>query len=553
MQSLRAMTLLFALTLCSLSTLVAQSPRTISYQGVLTDSLGNPNPDGTYAMTFRLYGAGIGGSALWSETKSLQLKGGLFSTSLGDTNPFPGSLQFDAQYWLSVQVGSNPESSPRMALTSVPYSIVSEKADTARIAGSVAANSITNASIAPNAVTSAKIQDGTLQLVDIGQNGAATGQVIKWNGSTWTAGNDSGGSGGGYWQPNGNNIYYSNGNVGIFTSTPQTRLDLQGGNWDLVNTEGDFRVGNPLYRIKMGVALGGGGAGAASIMQYGQPGGFNALQLGSQGSNLITLHGNTNTVEIANVASSKVGIGSTNPTAKLGISSSGGFSEPQLGLDQVSAGDFARVRFSNGNTGTTTRSWDVAGYIDPGAASGDRLNFFNAGGGGDVLGLSGNGTIYVNANAGTAGQVLTSGGATGAASWQPGNSMRTFFNNTYTTSTLLTPTNLSYVFPNHTYTITVARNSRLIISGNFSYFSVACFACTSTEDYISVRLNGTDIAYLASSNTANGLRTSNSIANFMYDVTPGTYTIDFKAVHYSLSGTDAWVSVVTSSVMVQGL
>jgi hypothetical protein len=35
--------------------LFSQIPRTLSYQGLLTDSLGNPKPDGVYTFTFRLY------------------------------------------------------------------------------------------------------------------------------------------------------------------------------------------------------------------------------------------------------------------------------------------------------------------------------------------------------------------------------------------------------------------------------------------------------------------------------------------------------------------
>jgi hypothetical protein len=183
----------------------AQIPHTLSYQGILTDTLGNPRPDGSYTMTFRLYQSSSGGSAIWSESKSLQLKGGLFSTSLGDATPFPGSLLFDTQYWLSVQVGAGAELAPRTAMTATPYSLASAKADSARITGGVAANAVTTSSIADNAVTSAKIQNGSIQFQDIGQNGAATGQVMKWNGSAWTAGNDSVGNGGtGQWSLTGN-------------------------------------------------------------------------------------------------------------------------------------------------------------------------------------------------------------------------------------------------------------------------------------------------------------------------------------------------------------
>ena len=35
------------------STAFAQLPRKISFQGVLTDTVGNPRPDGAYSLTFR--------------------------------------------------------------------------------------------------------------------------------------------------------------------------------------------------------------------------------------------------------------------------------------------------------------------------------------------------------------------------------------------------------------------------------------------------------------------------------------------------------------------
>ncbi|MEP7106372.1 MAG: hypothetical protein ABI760_00290 [Ferruginibacter sp.] len=93
----------------------------------------------------------------------------------------------------------------------------------------------------------------------------------------------------------------NSGYTGIGNTSPQNRLDITGlNNYDLANSEGDARIGNASYRIKFGVALSGGGAGASGIMQYGQPGGFNNLALGSQGKNFININGTGNFVDITN-------------------------------------------------------------------------------------------------------------------------------------------------------------------------------------------------------------------------------------------------------------
>lgn len=114
----------------------AQIPRTLSYQGVLSDTSGVPKPDGFYTLTFRLYETSTGGSAIWTEIKTLQTKRGLFYTILADQTPFGSSVRFDKPYWLSIQVGIEPELSPRIPLTSVGYSF---RADTANNVSTTAA------------------------------------------------------------------------------------------------------------------------------------------------------------------------------------------------------------------------------------------------------------------------------------------------------------------------------------------------------------------------------------------------------------------------------
>ncbi|MFC1484154.1 hypothetical protein ACFL6Q_03800, partial [Candidatus Neomarinimicrobiota bacterium] len=110
----------------------AQIPRTLPYQGVITDGPGQPKADGSYAFTFRLYDDEFGGSPLWAETKDLDIEQGHFYSVLGDQTPIGAAVRFDRPYWLSIQVGSESELSPRIPLTSVGYSFYAQRADTAQ-------------------------------------------------------------------------------------------------------------------------------------------------------------------------------------------------------------------------------------------------------------------------------------------------------------------------------------------------------------------------------------------------------------------------------------
>jgi hypothetical protein len=102
----------------------AEIPHLINYQGRLTDSQGNPIT-GTRAVTFKIYDVESGGSALWSETYSnLAFDKGIFNVMLGGVTTL--NLAFDRQYWLSIQVGNDPEMTPRIRLASVGYAFTAE-------------------------------------------------------------------------------------------------------------------------------------------------------------------------------------------------------------------------------------------------------------------------------------------------------------------------------------------------------------------------------------------------------------------------------------------
>jgi hypothetical protein len=101
----------------------AQAPERLSYQAALTDPSGLPVPDGPYAVTFRLYAAPTGGSALWTETHpSAAVAGGVLTVELGSVASL-GGVAFDAPRWLSIQVGADPEMAPRTALLAAPAAL----------------------------------------------------------------------------------------------------------------------------------------------------------------------------------------------------------------------------------------------------------------------------------------------------------------------------------------------------------------------------------------------------------------------------------------------
>ncbi len=102
-------------------TVAAGVPDKISYQGQLNDQAGAP-VNGTVSMTFSLYEVESGGSALWSETQSVQVSNGVFSVQLGAATPLVSSLFAGNVLYLGVRAGADQEMTPRLHLTTAAYS-----------------------------------------------------------------------------------------------------------------------------------------------------------------------------------------------------------------------------------------------------------------------------------------------------------------------------------------------------------------------------------------------------------------------------------------------
>lgn len=148
------------LFLCALllgETSYADAPKTMNYQGYLTDAVGVP-VSGTRAMVFSLYTVASGGAPLWSETQgSVPVTNGIYQTILGAVTPL--SLSFSQPYYLGIAIGSDPEMTPRQPLTSTPYAMGLAAGSTVTLSDSASnatALSVTSASTNANAFSVTK-------------------------------------------------------------------------------------------------------------------------------------------------------------------------------------------------------------------------------------------------------------------------------------------------------------------------------------------------------------------------------------------------------------
>lgn len=109
------------------TTASAQVPHLIRYQGQAVDSKEIPL-EGPYTLTFRLYDAQTAGTVVWQEIQpNVPITKGQFSILLGQVSPL--NADWNKTLWLSIQVGIEPELSPRQQLTAVPLAIRAEEAE----------------------------------------------------------------------------------------------------------------------------------------------------------------------------------------------------------------------------------------------------------------------------------------------------------------------------------------------------------------------------------------------------------------------------------------
>ncbi len=154
---------------------------TFNFQARLLSGSGAVAPDAnTYSIQFNLYSVASGGSSLWNETLSGQtIKNGYLSVSLGGVTPFPNTIDWSEELWLTMNVNGDGEMNPRLKLTAVPLAMRAKQADGI----TNGANTLTANDLAQLAPGTAQVINSALAALRLNQTGAGGLLQLQNNGS----------------------------------------------------------------------------------------------------------------------------------------------------------------------------------------------------------------------------------------------------------------------------------------------------------------------------------------------------------------------------------
>lgn len=298
----------------------AAAPQLINYQGILTDTNGNPI-NGRHDLHFKIYRDSTDTIVLWSESHTgVPITNGLVNLVLGYTTDIPLSLFGTSNRWLGIRVDSDTEMTPRTRFTSSPWSFRAAVADSAlKAPGGGGAWTISGDNV--YSALPGNVGIGTtapVRKLHIDCGNIENGLRIGWGSDYPTLYADlkhtmGGGlvinsnAGGGSWadiqlQTNGTTRAYltHNGLLGVGTSTPDAQLE--------VHKPADSPAANA-FRISTEV-----GSFVHSIL-------FNGTHINGSsvaGNNLHLNYDTNGNVSLA-YGGGNVGIGTSTPTAKLEV------------------------------------------------------------------------------------------------------------------------------------------------------------------------------------------------------------------------------------------
>jgi hypothetical protein len=207
---------------------LAQTPLGISYQAILRNSEGTIRANETIALQIGIIDDQ--GNSFYSEIHNTTTNNfGLANVVIGQgtTSDDLSAVDWSAgPYFLEIAVNGNTMGTNQ--LLSVPYAFYSRKALEVENGDNWGSQEIiSNGSLDGNGTVSDPLK--------LAQQGSISGQVLKWNGTSWLPGQDD--SGNSLWQKNGDNIHYNTGSVGMGTENPQADLHVNGTDGMLVQGE----------------------------------------------------------------------------------------------------------------------------------------------------------------------------------------------------------------------------------------------------------------------------------------------------------------------------
>jgi len=167
------------------ATMFAQVPEAMLFQGVLTDTDGEPL-DGEHSMIFTIYGSADGDDTVWTDTMSVTVTSGVFSVMLGGgDNPLDANVFTGETLWLGVSVDGGAEMSPRSSIGAVPYATRAAMADNV-----MTPEAVQDIIDEGDFLTDFEETDPTVNDLAKAALSCAEGQVAKFSATGWVCGED---------------------------------------------------------------------------------------------------------------------------------------------------------------------------------------------------------------------------------------------------------------------------------------------------------------------------------------------------------------------------
>lgn len=217
--------LFFTLLIFSfLSSLFAQTPQAVNYQGVARDANGNVLATTNVSLRLSILAGSVSGSVSYSETQNVSTNNlGLFSIKLGLGTVVSGTFStinwstgiYFAKVEMDAAGGSNYLTMGTSQMLSVPYALYAEKAGSAVLAPSLSLSG-TSLSIAGGNTVNLSTINTDAQTLSLTGNALSisAGNTVNLPANPWIQ--------------SGNNLYYNAGNVGLGVTNPVYKLDISG-------------------------------------------------------------------------------------------------------------------------------------------------------------------------------------------------------------------------------------------------------------------------------------------------------------------------------------